>query len=211
MNALNDSDVCNVYDKIATQFDKTRYRCWSTVERVLDNFKKDSINIDCGCGNGKNMIYRNDIKFIGIDFCQKFIDICKSKELEVYKSDIRNILYSNNYFDNSISIAVIHHLDSREKRINAINEMFRITKNNGTIFIYVWAKKQPENSRFKFDKSDTLVPFKYNDNIFYRYYHLYEENELMNEVKSIKYNFELLESGYEMGNYYIYLKKLIET
>ena len=63
--------------------------------------------------------------------------------------------------------------------------MFRITKNNGTIFIYVWAKKQPENSRFKFDKSDTLVPFKYNDNIFYRYYHLYEENELMNEVKKI--------------------------
>ena len=33
----------------------------------------------------------------------------------------------DNYFDNTISIAVIHHLDNSNKRVDAINEMFRVT------------------------------------------------------------------------------------
>ena len=144
MEDVNDNNLKNVYENIATAFDKTRYRSWSTVERILDTFEQNTLNGDIGCGNGKNMVYRKDLKFIGIDFCKKFVDICKNKNLECYESDVRRTLFHNNYFDNTISIAVIHHLDSREKRIEAINEMFRITKNNGNIFIYVWALEQPK-------------------------------------------------------------------
>lgn len=208
MNKINDNNVKNVYENIAISFDKTRYRSWSTVERILDTFKKDTLNGDIGCGNGKNMLYRNDLKFIGIDFCNKFIEICKDKNLECYQSDIRNTIFKDNYFDNTISIAVIHHLDSTQKRIEAINEMFRITKTGGTLFIYVWALKQPEQSRRKFEKQDEMVPFKIKNKTFYRYYHLYKNNELEQELKGTKYNYTILESGYELGNYYVYLKKI---
>jgi len=107
---LMDSDIEMTYDNIAYKFDKTRYRVWNAVQKVLDSFEKDSNNIDMGCGNGKNMLYRKDINFTGIDISQKFIDICEKKNLECYKSDVRKTIFENDKFDNSISIAVIHHI-----------------------------------------------------------------------------------------------------
>lgn len=203
-----DSNLMSVYDTIAPKFDRTRYRCWSTVESVLNTFKKNTLNGDFGCGNGKNMMYRNDLSFIGIDFSQSFVDICNSKGLECYKSDIRCTPFEDNYFDNTISIAVIHHLDSLEKRIDAINEMFRVTKKGGSIFIYVWALEQPDNSRRKFEYQDNMVPFEYKGNNYYRFYHVYKENELYNEVLYSSYNFRLIRKGYEMGNHFIHLIKM---
>jgi SAM-dependent methyltransferase len=205
---INDNNLKNVYENIAPAFDKTRYRSWSTVERILDTFEKNSLNGDIGCGNGKNMLYRKELKFIGVDFCKKFVKICKDKSLECYESDVRNTPFIDNYFDNTISIAVIHHLDSKQKRIDAINEMFRITKVNGNIFIYVWALEQPENSRHKFYRTDEMVPFKTKKNTYYRYYHLYRKNELEKELPFTNCNYNIIESGYELGNYYVYLKKL---
>lgn len=208
MEDVNDNNLKNVYENIAPAFDKTRYRSWSTVERILDTFEQNSLNGDIGCGNGKNMLYRKELKFIGVDFCKKFVDICLNKSLECYESDIRKTFFSNNYFDNTISIAVIHHLDSKEKRIEAINEMFRITKPGGNIFIYVWALEQPKTSKRKFYRTDEMVPFKVKDNIYYRYYHLYRCGEIEKELSLTNYNFDIIESGYELGNYFVYFKKL---
>ena len=205
---VSDTNLKNVYEEIADKFDKTRYRCWSTVENVLNTFEPNSINGDIGCGNGKNMLYRNDIKFIGIDFCDKFVKICNRKNLECYNSDIRGTMFDDNYFDNTISIAVIHHLDSVEKRISAIKELFRITNVGGTIFIYVWALKQPKDSKRKFISENTMVPFKTNDNIYYRFYHLYRENEIQKEIELSGCKYDLINSGYEMGNYFVHMKKI---
>lgn len=202
----SDESVEFVYNIIAPKFDKTRYKVWSTVQNILDTFTVGSNNIDMGCGNGKNMIYRKDIDFYGIDISQSFIDICKSKGLNCHRSDVRNTSFNDNMFDNCISIAVIHHLDSQEKRIQAIKEMFRITKSGGTIFIYVWAKDQT-NNRFNFNSNDMMIPFEYEGIKHYRYYHLYEKNELEYEVSITGYNYHVKSSGYEQGNYYIELIK----
>lgn len=201
-------NIEQVYDIIAPKFDHTRYSVWSSVKSVLDTYDIDSNNIDMGCGNGKNMLYRKDINFTGIDISQSFVDICRDKHLICYKSDIRKTIFDDNNFDNSISIAVIHHLDSVKKRVDAINEMFRITKVNGTLFIYVWAYNQPKNSKRQFTSYDEMVPFEYNNNKYYRYYHLYQEDEILNEVKLSDYQFKVINKGYEMGNYFIHLTKV---
>ncbi len=208
METVSDNNLKFVYENIAISFDKTRYRSWTTVERILDTFEEYTINGDIGCGNGKNMLYRDDLKFIGVDFCSTFVKICKNKNLECYESDIRNTKFIDQYFDNTISIAVIHHLDTCQKRIQAINELFRITKKHGNIFIYVWAFNQPKDSRRQFKNHDEMVPFKTKNNTFYRYYHLYKKDELESEIEKSSYDYKIIESGYELGNYYIYLKKL---
>ena len=41
-----------------------------------------------------------------------------------------------------MSIAVIHHFSSPERRLNAIKELFRIAKTGGKILIFVWALEQ---------------------------------------------------------------------
>ena len=54
--------------------------------------------------------------------------------------------YKDNSFDAAISIAVIHHLSTQERRKRAISEILRILKTGGRCLIYVWAKEQTKDS-----------------------------------------------------------------
>nr|XP_033806162.1 probable tRNA methyltransferase 9B isoform X2 [Geotrypetes seraphini] len=64
--------------------------------------------------------------------------------------------YRNECFDAVLSIAVIHHLSTKERRIRAIKEMARVVRVGGQIMIYVWAMEQ---KRRKFEKQDIFVPW----------------------------------------------------
>ena len=55
--------------------------------------------------------------------------------------------FSSNAFDACISIAVIHHLSTKERRENAIRELLRIVKPNGLVLIYVWAQEQSKDAQ----------------------------------------------------------------
>ena len=204
-------EVANVYNQIANDFSKTRYSVWSGVKKILDTLPSNSSNIDIGCGNGKNMLYRDDITFTGLDISTEMVDICQSRGLNCITGDILNLPWDDNTFDNAISIAVIHHLETKEKRIKAIQEIFRIVKHK--ILISVWSLKQPDNSKRKFTKPDKMVPFHNKDgSIHYRYYHLYQENELLEEVKmALKDNddieYKIEDFWNELGNYYVNIRK----
>ena len=205
-----DENIEYVYDNIAYDFDKTRYNVWPVIRKFLQNIPINSIVGDIGCGNGKNMLLiRNDIKFKGIDLSKEFVKICIKKGLDVIQGNILDIPFTSDSLDHCISVAVIHHLKNEQDRIKGIEEILRITKKNGNILLYVWAFLQPENSYRKFKSYDELVPYKTKSgDIFYRYYHLYKENELENEIKQItKYNYEIKKSGYEHGNYYVIIEK----
>jgi tRNA (uracil-5-)-methyltransferase TRM9 len=201
--------IIDVYSKIANNFSNTRYKTWQAVSEFIDSFQVNSINGDIGCGNGKNMLYRTDVKFEGIDLCDEFVEICKLRSLKVKKGNIINVPYIDNYFDNVISIAVIHHLERREDRIKAIKELIRIAKPGGKIMIYVWAFEQPEDTKRKFKTQDEMVSYNTKDgNIYYRYYHLYKQNELEDEICEICEKVNIIKSSYERGNWYIILEKL---
>ena len=60
--SIEDKFVKNVYNQIAHQFDNTRYRPWTCVEKFLDKIPINSTIGDIGCLNGKNMMYRKDYK-----------------------------------------------------------------------------------------------------------------------------------------------------
>ena len=200
-------DIAQVYNNIADDFSNTRYKIWNSVKDFIDTIKINDINIDVGCGNGKNMLYKKELNFVGIDICENFVKICKSRNLNVDIGNILNINYPDNHFNNIICIAVIHHLDYIS-RIKAIQELFRICKSNGKIMIYVWSFQQPENSKRKFNSHDEMVPYKLkNGETYYRYYHLYDKYELENEINSSNINVDIISSIYENGNYCVILKK----
>jgi len=200
-------DIQDVYNNIANDFSNTRYKPWKPVAEFIDTFNETDINCDIGCGNGKNMLYRK-INFKGIDICDEFVKICNQRNLDVIKGNILDIPFQDNYFDNIICIAVIHHLKDIKDRINAIKELFRICKKGGKIMIYVWAYEQPDNSKRKFYSCDEMVSYKkVNGEIFYRYYHLYKKNELEEEIKESNIKYKSIISQYNNGNWYIILEK----
>ena len=192
--------VQKFYNSNSKRFSQTRYSVWESVKKFNDKININTKILDAGCGNGKNMIYFQNKGHIvkGIDFSNNLLKICEDKNLDVKHSDIRYLPFNDNEFDNTISIAVIHHLSTHQDRINAINELIRVTKPNGKILITVWAIEQEEHSRRKFKLGDNIVPFE--DSI--RYYHIFNETTFLDLIK----HFNIEEYFWEKGNWNVIIK-----
>lgn len=168
------------YNTIADHFDRTRTNHWPRVKQFINSLGANSTLLDAGCGNGKNMEIRDDLIQIGCDNSEKLVDICKNKNLNVILSDIKILPFNDNSFDNVICIAVIHHLSTKENRINALKELLRVLKPKGCLLFQVWAREQQLNEKFiKLNEdNDYFVTWKDNGRIVNRYYHLFTEKEL---------------------------------
>ncbi|XP_051169030.1 alkylated DNA repair protein alkB homolog 8 [Leptopilina boulardi] len=138
--------VHEVYEKISDHFDQTRHKPWPNVSAFLDTIKVGGLLLDVGCGNGKYLLGRPEIYKMGCDRSLGLAEICRKREFEVQISNCLSLPYRDNCFDAAISIAVIHHLSTEERRKRAIFEIIRILKYGGKCLIYVWAKEQIKDS-----------------------------------------------------------------
>jgi SAM-dependent methyltransferase len=187
-------NVKNIYENIALEFSDKRLNKWSWIDSFIFEFSKDSNILDLGCGSGRNMEYK-DYNFIGVDNCINFINIAKSKNLNVILSDITNLPFKNNTFDGIIAIASFHHLYTINRRIQCIKELKRILKIDGKILLSVWSYNQSHNKKLnnKFTYGDNIVPWKDNKGNIKgnRYYYIFKLNEIINlleqEFKIISY------------------------
>lgn len=205
-----DDDVKDVYNCISRRFSSTRHTVWLNVKQFLDTIPEGSHIFDSGCGNGRHMICRKDCKFTGVDFSDNLVKICKDKQLNVIVSDVRCTPFNDNSFDCSISIAVIHHIENRGERIKAINELLRVTKSKGQIMIQTWlinAKDKKEiidlgnNNFYILWKGDKNEPLK-------RFYHLYIEGELEQEINDTEYEVNIIKTEYIKDNYCVIFEKM---
>lgn len=203
-----DSQNRQVYNNIAKEFNNTRWIPWPCTQKFLNSLPQWSFGCEAGCGNGRNILYRKDLCMIGFDFCDNFCKIVKEKGGKIIQSDIRSIPFKNNLFDFVISIAVIHHLDTFEKRLKSVLEMTRILRKGGKLLILVWAFEQEKDSRRKFKTQDELVTWKARTGkTYYRYYHLYKKGELEEMIKKID-NLRIKKSFFERSNYGVICEKI---
>ncbi|SOS78933.1 methyltransferase, putative [Plasmodium sp. gorilla clade G1] len=154
--------VLDVYNQIALHFGHTRYKSWKNVENIINEEKEGNIILDVGCGNGKNLSESSKYFYIGLDFSLYLLMLARKKmNTDLLLANCINIPLRSNLADLCISIAVIHHLGTHEKRKQAVKEMVRCTKIGGRILIYVWAYEQQENvvGNRKFDSQDIFVPW----------------------------------------------------
>lgn len=134
-------------------------------------------------------------------------------------ADILNLPHPDSFFDFALSIAVIHHLSTPDRRIQAIREILRTLKPampdapGGKALLYVWALEQKSSRRGwdKGDQQDVMVPWVMKQSpsqgdsggspkVFHRYYHLFEEMELERDIKAA--GGLILESGYDRDNWW---------
>jgi len=205
-NNLETIYVKEVYEEIAPHFSNTRSYKWSWVIDFLDSLKTDSIVYDLGCGNGRNMDH-GSLKFIGIDNCESFVSICKSKNFSVINSNITKIPLDNNSADAIICIAVFHHLSSMENRIQSLLEMKRLVKPGGKILISTWSINQPQKTRRTFNNyGNNIVLWNSYGKVYERYYYIFKLDEIKELIKRV--GLIIINYEYSCGNEVFSLMKI---
>lgn len=208
--------VQEFYDQIASHFDQTRYAPWPTTEKFMSQIPKNTKVLEVGCGNGKNLVFLmkrdENIEIHGCDLCQELCEIAQKKlgdQANIIQADQLDLPYKESEFQYTLSIAVIHHLASIERRQKAISELIRVTKPGGQIMIQVWALEQPEDSKRNFTDGDNIVPWqlKGTNKKVDRYCHVFKEGEIDDLVAEVG-GCEIISSFYARGNWAIILKKL---
>ncbi|XP_071643774.1 tRNA (carboxymethyluridine(34)-5-O)-methyltransferase alkbh8 [Temnothorax longispinosus] len=145
-SGLENSYVHKVYEEISNHFSETRHKRWPNVTKFLESLEEGTLLLDVGCGNGKYLCGDQNVYKMGCDHSSGLMDICRKRGFEVLQCDCLYLPYRDDSVDAAISIAVIHHLSTRERRQRAISEMIRVLRPRGTCLIYVWAMEQRKDS-----------------------------------------------------------------
>jgi tRNA (uracil-5-)-methyltransferase TRM9 len=216
MNIFEENNVLEIYNLIANKFDNTRQYHWKCVKEYINSINSFSLDntidfIDIGCGNGKYFSLCNNFRNVyAVDNSIELLSIVKHRypNVKTLEADATDIPVDDKTFDYAISIAVIHHLSTEERRINLIDEIYRILKPNGTCMVTAWASTINKSKFEKLDNhNDYLIPW---DHKYMRFYHLFDENEFDILISKSKYsqNIEIIKKIFECDNWAIIIKKL---
>ncbi len=214
------------YDEYASEFSKSRQFFWDELKFLKKYVDSGDSLLDIGCGNGRlsDMFENKNIRYTGIDFSKELIEIAKKergKDRTFLQANALKLPFKDNSFDTVFSVAVLHHIPSKENRVKFLTEANRVLKPNGTCVITVWNTLQwrflKTHKKHLWDKlrgqsdldfGDMIIPFGKNKRK--RYVHTFTKRELQKLLKKSNFSNTSIqeikrESGY--SNLVIIAKK----
>jgi len=212
--------VHSFYRKNFDNFSDTRRNIWPCVQNYIDKQLPNQNIFEIGCGNGKNMLYakNNGHRVTGIDLCPEFVEICKKTGLDnTHLDSCLRQSFVDEQFDCVLSIAVFHHLSTKEHRTKALNNMINVIKTGGSGFLTLWAVEQPGNTKKKFNVGDNMVkwnrPYEDDNNVrqyevFDRYYYVYTEEMFRDYLNEFNDRIEITKIFNEYGNWVCEFRKI---
>ncbi|KAI5186972.1 tRNA (uracil-5-)-methyltransferase TRM9 [Nematocida homosporus] len=224
MGNFEQKHVHSFYSESSAEFSATRYKIWPKVAEFYEKYVKETdLILDAGAGNGRNTCYPE--RTLSLDYSENLLVIAKTRQLGLGygRCDLGEDLgVVNSVFDIVISVAVIHHLSTAERREKSVRSLVDVLKPGGYMLVYVWSEC-PESKPTKFlgitnlaagldpeivakaTANDVFVSWK-KTNQKNRYYHLFRDQELNEMVLQSKV--KIVESGRDHGNYYVICQKL---
>ena len=151
--------VHSFYDTVATHFSHTRHSPWPRVEAYVRSLRAGCRVLDVGCGNGKYMGVNPSLRMVGCDISERLVAICRQKGFDAEVGDCQQLRWQAGEFDCIICVALMHHLSSEERRLQALREILRVLRVGGELMVTAWAQEQEGDSRRRFDTQDVLVPW----------------------------------------------------
>lgn len=168
-----------VWDEIASEWNRFRRKQMPEVTEFLKD-KKGNIT-DLGCGSGRNLSNNSNLKFYGVDFSKEMIKLAKinAKEKQInaefFTSPLNALPFEDNFFDAAIFVDTLHCIPENKKRKEALEELIRILKPKSKTIITVWSKN---HAKLVNQPKNTTVTWKKNSENIYRYYYIYDKEEL---------------------------------
>jgi len=222
------------YSLIAERFSRARDKVWDEMRFLFDDYLVEGERIlDLGCGNGRfyEMFKNKKIDYIGIDNSKELIEIAKKKfpNANFQVNNALNLSFPSDYFDKVYAVAVLHHIPSREFRLQFLKEAKRVLKQEGLLILTVWNLWQLKRTRkiiyrfalkkcfgrSKLDFKDILMKWEGAENC---YFHCFDKKELEKLTREagfkVKRNGEILvssrkakKSKWPNSNFYIVAEK----
>lgn len=205
------------YDEYASEFSSSRQFFWDELKFLKEYANSGDNLLDIGCGNGRlsDMFENKNIRYTGVDFSKELIEIAKKergKNKRFIQANALKLPFKDNSFDTVFSIAVLHHIPSKENRKKFLSEAHRVLKPNGICVLTVWNTLQWRfikiHKKHFLDKirglsdldfGDMIIPFGKNKRK--RYVHTFTKRELQklfkrNNFSNISIQEVKRESGY---------------
>ncbi|XP_014227656.1 mucin-5AC-like [Trichogramma pretiosum] len=163
--ALEQAYVHDVYEQCAERTLHSRPR--PRIQQFLEELEPGALVCDIGCGNGKYLKVNHNVFKVGGDRCRKLAEMARDQnrglsagtaagQCELMTCDNLALPFRDESFDAVLSICVVHHLSSTERRVRALKELARVLRIGGRLIISVWAMEQKHR---KFESQDVLVPW----------------------------------------------------
>ena len=204
------------YDSFAESFSRTRDYVWPEFKKLIGGYAKSGDKVlDIGCGNGRLYPLFQEIgaDYVGADNSKNLIGIAQNKFStgKFIVGDALGLPFADGSFDAVVSLAVVHHIPSREYRQKFFQEAARVLKPGGYFIAAAWDLRLATmfgNRQWKrvkgflktqvrialglekLDFGDFFIPWQ---NQYPRYHHAFGLNELKNLAKFA--GFEIKQAG----------------
>ncbi|MFK7941661.1 MAG: class I SAM-dependent methyltransferase [Paracoccaceae bacterium] len=105
--------------------------------------------LDCGCGTGHYIaeMSQRGYQMSGFEYSSGMLDQARQNNPELQEriklGSVTEIPHPENAFDFSYAINVLHHLPSKAAQITAVEEMLRVTRPGGVVFLHDFDADNP--------------------------------------------------------------------
>ncbi|MDU9693994.1 class I SAM-dependent methyltransferase [Priestia aryabhattai] len=179
---------------------------------------QNAVILDYGCGYGrslvelKNMGYKN---LHGVDFSKEMIKraILNSEEINYQVVTSGKLPYPTNYFDSVLLFAVLTCLHSDEEQNKILNELKRVLKPNGIIYVNDFLLNDDERNKNRYEKFyskyNTYGVFELPDGAILRHHNTERTYEWGNDFEQLEYQtVEYVTMNNNRSNGLVYMGKL---
>ena len=183
-------DTQSTYDRIAAHFSKTREYAWPEVESFLEG-RSGSVALDVGCGNGRHTeaLAERVERAVGVDLSRDLLDEAVARARDRGFADAAAFVHGDaaalpvrdDAVDLAVYVATLHHLPSRDARVESLNELARVLAPGGVALVSAWSTA---HDRFDRDEGfDTTVDWTLpGGETVPRYYHIYSPAEFESDL-----------------------------
>jgi SAM-dependent methyltransferase len=210
------------YTRFGDSFSATRHRIQPGVRRVLESLHGDENILDLGCGNGwfaRELADRHHSgSYLGLDFSLPLLRDAKSipeffsatfQQIDLTALENSSFIIHHSSFDLVTSFATLHHIPSRELRLNILRAVRQLLNPNGLFIHSNWQFLNSEKLRVRIqpwgrvsvsksdvDANDYLLDWRSGGEGL-RYVHHFDEGELQELAEAT--GFEITDTFYSDG------------